>query len=114
MEFKLNRYDDIIFSKNEETDKQIRALFLLFDYQVTNKKLTLEEQLELIDSWITEFKTSEYYELIPMFESRRKAIVKFISVEKYDNLSLYRKMVLNLRWKLKKIKNFIKLLFYKK
>lgn len=114
MEFKINRYDDVIFHRDEDIDKKIRVLFLLFDYKVTENRLTLEQQLELIDLWIVEFEDLEYYEVIPMFKSRREAIVKFINTEKYDNLSFYGKMVLKLKFKIKKIKNFIKLLFYRK
>ena len=114
MEFKINLYDDIIFHKDVDIDKKIRALFLLLDYKISENKITLEQQLELIDTWIIEFEVAEYYEIIPMFKSRREAIVKFINYKKYDNLSLYNKVVFKLRITLNKIKNLIKLLFYKK
>jgi hypothetical protein len=82
MEFNIKKYDRMTFHKDEVVNKRIIALFLWFDYEVIKKKLTLKQQVKLIDYWVGELTRMEYYEIIPFFNNRRKQLVGKITKKK--------------------------------
>ena len=111
MEFDFKKYDKRKFHEDEEVDKKIKALFLLFDYEVLRLKLSYPQQLTKIDDWIKKFEEHELYEVIPMFKLRRGVIVRQIIRQKHENMSFGEHMapILTNNWN--KIKNFFKKLF---
>jgi len=82
MEFNINKYDRVMFHKDEVINKRIIALFLWFDYEIIKKKLTKEQQIKFIDYWCCELTRMEYYEIIPFFNRRRKQTMGKIRKEK--------------------------------
>ena len=110
----FNRYDHRTFHEDEETDKKIKALFLLFDYEVVSKKLSFDDQLTLIEDWIDGFEEHELYEVIPMFKIRRDVIAKQILREEYENMSFREYLALTLKNIKLKLKKLTKRLFNRK
>jgi hypothetical protein len=114
MKINFKKYDNRTFSEDVEVDKKIKALFLLFDYEVMRNQLSYTKQVKLIDSWIKSFEDYETYEVIPMFKIRRDVILKQSKIEEYDNMSVKERLALMLtNFKLKR-KNLFKRLFNKK
>lgn len=114
MNFDIDRYKNRRLHKDDEIDKKIKALFLWFDYEVSRKKLSLTNQLNLIDDWIRKFEEAELYEVIPMFKLRRSVILKTITTKEEDNMSFLEQVAPNLDDRIKKIINSIKSLFRRK
>jgi hypothetical protein len=67
----LNKYKDKKFSNKGESDKKIKALFLLYDKNVEELKLSWKKSMELIDAWIKVFVAREEYELASAFNERK-------------------------------------------
>lgn len=114
MNFDLDRYKRRRFHEDDEIDKKVKALFLYYDYQVIEKKLSLGKQLTLLDDWIKKFEEHELYEVIPMFKLRRGVVLKQIIKHKHENMSLTEHVAPNLNKKWRKVIIFIKNLFKRK
>lgn len=114
MKFDIRRYERRRFHKDEEVDKKIKALFLLFDYEVTRNKLSFVQQLTLIDDWIIKFERFELYEVIPMFKLRRGVILRQIIRREQEKMSFSDYLAPSLKKIFYRIKNFFKSLFKKK
>lgn len=69
--FDIHKYDKKKFSDNERVDKKIKSLFLLFDKNVEDFKLTFKQSITLINNWIKVFVDEEEYEVADAFKSRK-------------------------------------------
>lgn len=67
----LKKYDNKRFSKDEKVDKKIKSLFLLFDKNVEDFRLSFNQSIKLINNWINVFVDFEEYEVANAFKSRK-------------------------------------------
>ena len=80
----LNKYKDKKFSKNKDIDKKIKSLFLLFDKNVDEFKLNLNQSIELLNKWISVFISYEEYEIAGAFKKRK--ILKWKKWRKFKRI----------------------------
>ena len=86
----MNKYNKKSFSKNPGIDKKIKALFLLFDKNVEDFKLTFEQSISLINNWISVFVSTEEYELADAFKKRKlKKWHKFRKIKRVWSVKLF-------------------------
>jgi hypothetical protein len=115
MDFDINKYDDVKFHENEETNKKIKALLLWFDYEVERRRMSPTNQLKLIDNWISTFEKKELYEVIPEFKNRRLKILEDIEngvkIKPIKVVPVIKEKVVRTKSLFGKIKIFINSLF---
>ena len=111
MNFDFDRYKRRRFHEDDEIDKKVKALFLYYDYQVMDKKLTYGQQLTLLDNWIDKFERHELYEVIPMFKMRRGVVVKQIIKRNNESMTMMEHVAPNFEKRWDKVINFFKNLF---
>ena len=93
MSIDLNKYDNIIFHRNEVINKKIKAYMIIFDYQCDNDGLSLKGKVDLFNKWEGVFMDEEFYEIIPCLIYRKR---KLEVQTKYDNLSVIGRMAYKL------------------
>ena len=108
MDFDMKRYDKRKFHEEDEIDKKIKALMLLYDYQVFRKNLSSTNQLALLDDWILKFTEFEFYEIIPVFKLRRSIILKHIVLNKKENMTFLEYLAMKIKRTWRKTMNYFK------
>lgn len=105
MGFNIEKYKNKSFSKNEAVNKKIEALFLLYDKQCMESKLSYKDRVRLINKFITNLSNFEEYEAAAAFKKR-----KLMKYRKYrDEIRDF--MPVFLRFLRRKVVCFFKKLF---
>jgi len=78
MKFNFKRYEGVIFHKDPDINKKIKALLLWYDYEVITKDLSYRDRVTLLDKWIKNFIDIELYEAIDVFKTRRDKLSSLV------------------------------------
>ena len=79
MKFNFKRYEGVVFNKDPDINKKIKALLLWYDYEVMTKDLIYEDRIKLLDKWIKNFIDIELYEAIDVFKTRRDKLSSLVA-----------------------------------
>lgn len=69
--FDINKYNDKQFNKDPLINNKIKALYLLYDKFVHDRKLNYRQKQKLINVWISKLINHEEYELAEAFKQRK-------------------------------------------
>ncbi len=99
----LNKYSNKRFNKSKFIDRQIKALFLLYDKKVEDLNLTYHQSISLLNHMIKVLVDSEEYEIAEAFKNRKyKKYKKWRKVRRLWSFDLFYRIW---RFRFFKIKN---------
>lgn len=76
MEFDINKYENVVFHKDDMTNKKIKAMLLWYEYRVLELNLGKEDKIKLLDNIAKMMASNEWYEVATFFHKKKLEINK--------------------------------------
>lgn len=85
----LHKYRNIKFTDNDEINRKIEVIFLLYDKQCEEKKLGYKDRIRLLNIFISKLSTHEEYEVAKALRDRKFQKYRSFRNNRRDFLPIY-------------------------
>jgi hypothetical protein len=71
MAFDINKYSGETFNDDQVIDRKIKALLIWFEYQISIRDYSINEQIHMVDNILKLCVKEEWYEIAVFFKKKK-------------------------------------------